>query len=117
MHQSALVHFLAALLILALPVPTIAQTSGVAAAPSPDQDDHPLLPPGEGRDLMIRTCSACHAPERAANERRNLADFETLMVEMQGNGLAVSDEDLERIAQYLANAFPPSLPRPAKPVQ
>lgn len=89
-----------------------AQAQGAASS----GDEHPLLPPGEGRELMIRTCSPCHSPERAANERRNLADFEALMVEMQGNGLNAPDDDLEKIAQYLAKAFPPSLPPPAKPI-
>ena len=102
-----------ALLVLASPLAAVAQTPD--AGPTAD-GDHPLLPPGEGRDLMIRTCSTCHSPERAANERRNLADFEALMVEMQGNGLNAPDQDLETIAQYLAKSFPPSLPKPAKPI-
>lgn len=78
-------------------------------------DEHPALPPGEGRELMIKTCSECHAPERAANERLDLTDFRALMVEMQGNGLQASEDDLDKIAAYLAKAFPLSLPRPAKP--
>lgn len=103
-----------ALSVLAFPVAAMAQTPDAAA--SSGEDEHPLLPPGDGRDLMIRTCSACHSPERAANERRSLADFEALMVEMQGNGLTAPDDDLEKIAQYLAKSFPPSLPPPAKPI-
>ena len=94
----------------------LASAAAAQTPPPAGQDDHPLLPPGEGRDLMIRTCSACHSPERAANERRDLADFEALMAEMQGNGLNASDEDLETIAKYLAKSFPPSLPKPAKPI-
>jgi competence protein ComEA len=107
-----LTQWMFALLLLA-PGPGLAQTPDAAAS---GQDEHPLLPPGDGRDLMIRTCSACHSPERAANERRNLEDFEALMVEMQGNGLTASDTDLDTIAHYLASVFPPSLPKPAKPI-
>jgi hypothetical protein len=86
-------------------------------ATSSDPDEHPLLPPGEGRDLMIRTCSACHDPERAAKERRNLVDFQALIVEMEGNGLQASEADLDMIAHYLANSFPPSLPMVASPTK
>ena len=99
---------------LFIPVLLICSLQAAAQVAS-DPDEHAELPAGEGRDLMIRTCSACHSPERAANERRSLADFEALMVEMQGNGLNASDADLETIAQYLAKSFPPSLPKPAKP--
>jgi len=82
------------------------------AVPAMAQDDHPKLPPGEGRDLMIITCSQCHDPERAATQRRDLAGFQDLMVEMQGNGLTAQQGDLDTIAQYLAKSFPPSLPLP-----
>jgi mono/diheme cytochrome c family protein len=97
---------------------SIRASVAMAQTPDPvaDPDEHPLLPPGEGRDLMIHTCSQCHAPERAADERRDLEDFQALMVEMQGNGLAAPEGDLDTIARYLADAFPPSLPRPAKPI-
>ena len=84
----------------------------LAAAPALAQDEHPKLPAGEGRDLMIKTCSQCHDPERAATQRRDLAGFQDLMVEMQGNGLDAPQGDLDTIAQYLAKSFPPSLPLP-----
>jgi mono/diheme cytochrome c family protein len=82
-----------------------------AFAPSAE-DVHPLLPAGDGRDLMIRTCSQCHDPDRAAKERRTFPEFQDLMAEMQTNGLQASDADLDAIAHYLANSFPPSLPLP-----
>ena len=92
----------------------VAQTAAflILAVPAMAQDDHPKLPPGEGRDLMITTCSQCHDPERAATQRRDLAGFQDLMVEMQGNGLTAPQGDLDTIAQYLAKSFPPSLPLP-----
>ena len=85
-----------------------------SSAPVSGQNEHPLLPPGEGRDLVIQTCSQCHDPDRVAKERRTLGDFQALMVEMQGNGLTAPEDDLDKIAHYLANAFPPSLPLPGK---
>ena len=92
----------------------VAQTAAflILAVPAMAQDDHPKLPLGEGRDLMISTCSQCHDPERAATQRRDLAGFQDLMVEMQGNGLTAPQGDLDTIAQYLAKSFPPSLPLP-----
>jgi mono/diheme cytochrome c family protein len=100
MRFFAVAQAVAGVLILAAQMPAVAQ------------DDHPKLPPGEGRDLMITTCSQCHDPERAATQRRDLAGFQDLMVEMQGNGLTAPQSDLDTIAQYLAKSFPPSLPLP-----
>jgi hypothetical protein len=113
MRYFAVARCLAVFLILA--PAAMAQAPG--AAPAAGLDEHPLLPPVEGRDLMIHTCSQCHDPEKAANERRDLEDFQALMVEMQGNGLAAPQDDLDTIANYLAKSFPPSLPLPKKPAR
>jgi cytochrome c553 len=106
MRLFAVAQGLAAFLILGSVVAAKAQTPAA-------QDDHPQLPPGDGRDLMITTCSQCHDPERAAKQRRDLAGFQALMVQMQDNGLQAPQGDLDTIAQYLAKSFPTSLPLPA----
>ena len=39
-----------------------------SAQNGPAKDDHPTLPPGEGRDVMIRVCSQCHQPENVVGQ-------------------------------------------------
>jgi len=66
-----------------------------------------LLPAGAGRDVMIRVCSQCHTPERAALERHDLDGWNDLIGVMQNNGAEASDEEFDQIAAYLAKSFPP----------
>ena len=93
--------------------PAAAAPAGGAALAA--DDPYKRLPPGEGREIMTRVCSECHDPERAADERRDLEGFQALMGEMQGNGAVATDEEFEKIAQYLAKSFPPGKPKDTAP--
>ena len=73
-----------------------------------------MLPAGAGRDVMIHICSQCHTPERAAQERHDLDGWNDLIGVMQNNGAEASDEEFDRIAAYLAKAFPPGKALPKK---
>ena len=70
------------------------------------QDSHPKLPAGEGRDLMIRVCSQCHAPEQAADQQLDKAGWKDLVDQMASKGAEATDAEFEQIVQYLAIAFP-----------
>jgi mono/diheme cytochrome c family protein len=83
--------------------------SSLAAAPqSGSTDEHPALPPGEGRDLMIRVCSQCHSPDVAADQQLDQAGWKTVVEQMASRGAAATDEEFDQIVQYLAKAFPPA---------
>ena len=77
-----------------------------ATAQDGGQDSHPKLPAGEGRELMIRVCSQCHAPEQAADQQLDKAGWKDLVDQMASKGADATDEEFERIVQYLAAAFP-----------
>ena len=70
---------------------------GAAASP---------LPPGPAHDVMVRTCSGCHAPEVAAQQRLDPAAWKELVETMASRGAQASDEELAQITDYLAHAFP-----------
>ena len=70
-------------------------------------DPYPTLPPGEGRDVMIRVCSHCHSPESAAGEAFDEAQWKDVVDQMAGKGAEASQEEFETIVKYLAKAFPP----------
>ena len=70
------------------------------------QDSHPKLPAGEGRDVMIRVCSQCHAPEQAADQQLDKAGWKELVDQMASKGAEATEAEFELIVQYLATAFP-----------
>jgi competence protein ComEA len=84
---------------------------GLAAgtlAPAAQSDSHPTLPPGEGRDVMIRVCSGCHSPDQAADQDLDAAGWKKLVDEMASNGANGTEAEFEQIVKYLAASFPPS---------
>lgn len=98
-------------LLLAALVGLPGLTAGLSAGPRPaaaQNDEHPSLPPGEGRDLMIRVCSKCHAPEQAAEQQNDLAGWKALVDQMASKGAEATDAEFDAIVHYLAASFPPS---------
>jgi mono/diheme cytochrome c family protein len=70
-------------------------------------DDHPKLPPGEGRDVMIRVCSGCHEPEMVADQQTDEAGWKIVVDQMAGNGAQATEAEFAQIVKYLTKAFPP----------
>jgi competence protein ComEA len=77
-----------------------------AAQNSPPADDHPTLPAGPGRELMIKVCSQCHSPDQAADQQLDEAGWKTLVDQMASKGAEATEAELGEIVAYLAKAFP-----------
>jgi hypothetical protein len=71
------------------------------------------LPPGEGRDILIKTCSGCHLLSVVTTQRKSESDWTDTVIEMRNRGASASDDDLEKIVGYLAKNFGPKA-APAK---
>ena len=82
--------------------------AGSTAAADVAAGDSPLLPPGEGRELTLRVCSACHPVDQVADEQLDLDGWKSLVDDMAEQGADASDAELRQIVQYLAQAFPAS---------
>lgn len=65
------------------------------------------LPPGAGRDLTQRVCTACHAIGMVTAKGRSSQDWAEIIGRMQGLGLEASDNDLYTIHDYLSRELPP----------
>ncbi len=76
--------------------------AGVAA----HTDDHPALPDGPGRDVMIRVCSQCHDPELAADQQFDKAGWKDLVDKMASKGANATEAEFDQIVTYLSTAFP-----------
>jgi len=69
-------------------------------------DDHPSLPDGPGRDVMIRVCSKCHAPELAASQELDKEGWKSLVDQMASKGAEATEPEFDQIVSYLSGAFP-----------
>ncbi len=74
-----------------------------AAAPAAQAS---VLPAGPGHDTMVRVCSACHAPEIAAQQRLTEQGWHDIVEMMANNGAVATDAELAEIAAYLSRSFP-----------
>jgi mono/diheme cytochrome c family protein len=85
-----------------LAAPLWAQTLATGAS-----DAHPALPPGPGRNIVVRTCSECHPIEIVTQQHMGLDGWKKLVDLMATNGAVATDAELDQITAYLAKAFPP----------
>ena len=78
--------------------------------PGPSPSDGPpgaKLPPGDGRDLVMRTCSKCHTPDIVAGQDLDGEGWKELVDQMAGNGAQGElTTDFAQITDYLTKAFP-----------
>jgi len=79
----------------------------LTASPALAQDDFKALPPGAGRDVMVRVCAQCHSPEVAAQQSLDASGWKALVDQMANNGAQASDAEFDTISKYLATSFPP----------
>ena len=92
--------FAAALLCLST-LGAAAQTPAAAGS-----DAGTKLPPGEGRDVVMKVCTACHDPSIAAEQDFDAKGWKDLVDQMASNGAKGTDEDFDKIVAYLTKAFP-----------
>ena len=64
------------------------------------------LPPGDGRELVMKTCSKCHDPSIAAGQDLDGPGWKLLVDQMAANGANASDDEFAQIVAYLTKAFP-----------
>ena len=86
---------------------TLAAAAETPPMAPPGVEPGAKLPPGEGREVVMRVCSKCHDPSNAATEDLDAAGWKDLVNQMAANGAQGSDADFDAIAAYLTKAFPP----------
>lgn len=63
------------------------------------------LPPGPGRDTLIRVCTDCHGVDLVEGQRRTRAQWRQLVEDMVSRGANATDDDTKTIISYLVNAL------------
>lgn len=59
----------------------------------------------EARRLLNRACTKCHGLERVESSRNAEERWRVLLVDMRERGAEVSDEELERLAEWLGRVW------------
>jgi hypothetical protein len=75
--------------------------------PDPAQQEaaKKTLPPGDGRDEVIKICSGCHLLTVVSAQRKSESAWTDTVIDMRTRGANGSDEDLEKIVNYLVKNF------------
>lgn len=68
------------------------------------------LPEGDGREIVEHACAQCHSLEIVMHTRLTRPQWAARLDTMIGKGAKLSDEDFDRVADYLAGHFGPATP-------
>jgi mono/diheme cytochrome c family protein len=68
----------------------------------------PVLPPGEGRDLVAVACTQCHGLGTIVQIRDGAAGWRQFVNYMIMKGAQVSDREADTVVQYLTASFGPN---------
>ena len=89
-------------ILLALPLWAGAQTT-----PPPPRGSS-LLPPGDGKAIVQRTCVACHRLDVVTSEHGSAAHWTQVVNQMVGRGATLSDPEIDTVVKYLSSHFGPA---------
>ncbi len=70
------------------------------------------IPPGNGHDETVKVCGKCHSPEQAASLRQTRTGWEETISKMVNMGSEGTDEEYEKVLDYLTKQFGPEAPKP-----
>jgi mono/diheme cytochrome c family protein len=65
------------------------------------------LPPGEGRELVVRACGACHSLDAVTRAHLSARQWQARLDEMLARGAKLSDAEYDVVADYLTRNFGP----------
>jgi hypothetical protein len=66
-----------------------------------------MFPAAPERDLLVRVCTSCHAPELVVSKRHTPEEWDDIIAKMVDHGAQATDEEQQRILTYLVRFFGP----------
>src|SRR3954469_12937828 len=85
------------------PAPDAALLARVGALENAAVDS---LPPGAGRDVLLRACTSCHAASLITQQRKPPAEWAKTVDKMVGWGAPLRAEEKQALVDYLAALHP-----------
>jgi cytochrome c5 len=64
-----------------------------------------MLPAAPERELLVRVCTSCHAPELVVSKRHTPQEWDDIIAKMVDHGAQATDEEQQRILTYLVRFF------------
>ena len=77
----------------------------------------PQMPPGPGRDLLLRACSSCHSAETVIQHVDTAAGWADEVGSMVARGAMLSSAEVSQVVAYLAQNYPSGAPAQLRPHQ
>jgi mono/diheme cytochrome c family protein len=97
------------------PAPPPAAPAPAPVAPTPPASPAPAapsqisgsdeLPPGVGREAVLKGCGGCHGIGQILTERRSREEWANTVTMMITNGAPVSEAEFDQVVAYLAAHF------------
>ncbi|MFN7949712.1 MAG: helix-hairpin-helix domain-containing protein [Blastocatellia bacterium] len=66
-----------------------------------------LMPPGEGKEIALASCTQCHGLGELVSHRLSLKSWETVIADMAARGAQMLPGEAETLAAYLAQHYGP----------
>lgn len=64
-----------------------------------------MFPAAPERELLVRVCTSCHAPELVVSKRHTPEEWDDIIAKMVDHGAQATDEEQQRILTYLVRFF------------
>jgi mono/diheme cytochrome c family protein len=64
-----------------------------------------VLPEGQYRELVIRTCAVCHPIDKVVAQRRTADEWDQIMGTMLDRGARATEAEQDHILEYLVEHF------------
>jgi len=80
------------------------RVSAGSSAPIPAAQT--TLPDAPGRDVTVKVCGSCHAPETAASVRLTPDGWRELIARMVAAGAHGTDQEMATVFNYVSTQFP-----------
>jgi hypothetical protein len=96
---------------MVLVVGVLGASLALAQQPQPRrQDMAEYLPPGAGKALVAKQCSACHDLQGTIQLRKSREAWEAIVLDMVARGAPLMLEEVDPLIAYLAEVFGPKAP-------
>ncbi len=96
-----------ALALSAAPAPSTPAVPPLLPGPAPDPAtiSTQVLPAGDNRNLVVRTCAGCHAIDIVVARQRTQDEWDMLISRMMDHGAKATDDEQQLIFEYLVTHF------------
>ena len=85
----------------------LSRADGLSAPPLTAQlSSQGALPEAPGRDVTVKVCANCHAPETIGSVRHTPAGWREVIARMVAAGATGTEQELETVFQYVSSQFP-----------